>query len=138
MAFSETNRVAIREYLGFSAEFLQADPRLERAITVAQSVADGGTRPDNSTELRVLALIASLQLIDSQLDTQSTFLGAGTVDEVKVNSAREMVRLRMQGRMYVHRLARAFDTFPRSDVFSAAPQLESEYPAYPRTARQGY
>ena len=137
MAYIESDRVAIREYLGFSALFLQADPRLESAITISQAIVDGGTRPDNSTELRAKAIIVSLQAIDQALNDMTGTYGATAVDEIKVDTARETARLRMHGRMYVHRLARIFDTFPRSDIFSSAPP--DVYPGYPRTAnRVGY
>ena len=57
MAFSETDRTWVRHFMGFSAIWLQADPRLENALTAAQSVADGGSRPDSSGENYVKALI---------------------------------------------------------------------------------
>lgn len=138
MAYTESDRVQIRNYLGFASLYLQADPRLESAITASQATSDtGGTRPDNSTELFAKALVVKLQAIDTALDDMTGTFGATKVDEISVDTARETARLRMHGRMYVHRLARIFDTFPHSDIFSSAPP--DVYPGYPRTAnRVGY
>lgn len=140
MAYLESDRVAIREYLGFASLFLQADPRLESAITASQSVADGGTRPTSDTEMRAKAIVTKLQAVDAAIDALIPAMGTGSVDEVKLDTAREDARLRADGRRWVHRLARIFDTYPRSDVYSSAPELEEEYPGYPRTAgrRWGY
>lgn len=57
MAYSETDRTWIRRYCGFAAIFIQAEPRLENAIQATQSQADGGTRPDSSTENYIKGLI---------------------------------------------------------------------------------
>lgn len=57
MSFQETDRVWIRHFLGYSALFLQADPRLENAITSIQAVAENGQRPDASSENFVKGLL---------------------------------------------------------------------------------
>lgn len=120
--FLESDRVQIRTYLGFSALWLQADPRLESAITNIQAVADGGTRPDTSSEVQAKSLVTKLQGIDTAIDTLVIQQGATRVqNQVSLDSAREMIRLRSLGRQYVHRLARMFDTLPRADVYSMAP-----------------
>jgi len=137
-SYLESDRVSVREYLGFSSLFLQADPRLESAITASQAIADGGTRPDNSLQLRVLTIVAALQAIDAAIDNLLIQQGTMELAEAKLNSYREMIRLKARGRIYVHRLARVFDTLPRADCFGPAVGLEGEYPAYPRTARMGY
>ena len=58
MAWTEADRVAIRSYLGFADLFLQADPRLESAITSLQARVEGGTRPDVSAEAQVRRWLA--------------------------------------------------------------------------------
>lgn len=55
--FSETDRAYIRHFLGYGAIFLQAEPRLENAVTATQSTADGGARPDSTTENWIRATI---------------------------------------------------------------------------------
>lgn len=57
MAYAELDRVYLRHFVGFGAIFMQAEPRLENAITATQSVADGGARPDSSTENFIKGLI---------------------------------------------------------------------------------
>lgn len=109
MAFSETDRTWIRRYVGYGAIFIQAEPRLENAITATQSVADGGARPDASTENNIKGLVygfaaggtvngvtpgpasttgtvfATPQLpgllqIEQYLSLQNVFLGANSAD----------------------------------------------------------
>ena len=55
--YSETDRTYIRRYVGYGAIFLQAEPRLENAIQATMSQADGGGRPDSSTENYIKGLI---------------------------------------------------------------------------------
>jgi hypothetical protein len=121
--FSESDRVAIREFMGFSAIFLQAEPLLENAITAIQAVADGGTRPDQSSETRVKAIIQSLQAVEDAIDgilTANTLGFAFTTkaDEAALDCAMGLGLLRQRGRQYVTRLANILATKPRSDCFS--------------------
>lgn len=55
--YSEADRVQIRRFLGASAIFIQAIPRIESAIRSTQSIADDGSRPDDSTVKYVKSLI---------------------------------------------------------------------------------
>lgn len=126
--FTESDRVQIRQFLGYAALFLQADPRLELAITTVQSIADGGSRPDSSTETQIKAIVTDLQTIELRLKDLWIQAQAGAVDEVKVSPARGMAMLRMEGRRCVHKLARCLDTYPRSDIFSSATPDPGGYP----------
>lgn len=121
MAWTEADRVKIRHYLGFAAIFLQADPRLESAITAVQSVADGGARPDNSTELHIRQILAKLAKVEEELEKLWPQMQAGVIDELKVDAVRATVMLRSEGRRLVHGLAAALSTSPRRDVFSPSP-----------------
>lgn len=94
MAWTEADRVQIRGYLGYSSQFLQADPRLENAMTNAQAIADGGTRPNPSpsaAETQVRLIIANLQSIDTFMLNLGQFAGATKVDggEAMIDAARE-------------------------------------------------
>lgn len=129
-AYAESDRVQIRIYVGYSAIFLQADPRLENAITATLATTDGGTRPDNSTQTAVMGYITQLQGIDQNLTNLNALMGAGAVDEIRIDPAREMARLRMEGRRLVHRLCRFFDVQPYSDIFSTAPPDILPSPGY--------
>ena len=133
MAFTESDRVDIREFMGFSAIFLQAEPLLENSITCIQAVTDpGGTRPDNSTELRVKAIIVSLRAIEAAIDNIVTggavfggASGAGfafvlKADEGGLDPAMGLGLLRQRGRQYVTRLANILATKPRVDCFASS------------------
>ena len=148
MAFTEADRVQIRGFLGYSSQFLQADPRLESAMTNAQSLSDGGTRPNPSpsaAENQVRVIIANLQSIDTSMMNLQQFAGVTKADkgEAFIDAAREDARLRALGRMWVHRLARLFDTLPISDIYSMAPEGDewrrrAAYGPFPFGGRVGY
>lgn len=144
MAFSEQDRVYIRQYLGYAAIWLQADPRLESAITTIQSVADGGSRPDSSSENQARVYIAKCQDVDQRLDDLDDLMGGGRVDESTFDVVKEDRRLRQKGRMYVYRLAKLLDTEPRGDVFSASPaqgedlRATAAFPPFPYGGRTAY
>ena len=147
MAWQESDRVVIRSFLGYSDLFLQADSRLEYAMTNLQAIADGGTRPNPSpsaAEAYIRTIIAQLQTTDQNLVNLGQFAGATETDgEAKVDAAREDARLRALGRMFVHRLARCFDTLPISDIYSTAPEGDewrrrAAYAPFPFGGRTGY
>ena len=115
MAFAEADRVQIRRYLGYPQIWLQADPRLENAITNIQSLSDGGTRPNPSpsaAETQAKAFVTSLLGVDASLATLATFMGATRADEASLDAAREQARLFAIGRDYIKQLAAMFDTQP--------------------------
>jgi len=138
MAWAEVDRVQIRMYLGASSMWLQSDSRLESAITNSQAVSDGGTRPDNSTELAMRGVIGSLQIVDKQLVALANQQGATAVSTTKLDAAREGARLKGEGRMWVHRLARFLDTFPYADIYGAAPSRATGYPNWPGSGHNPY
>ena len=119
MAWVENDRSLIREMLGFSAIFLQADPRVEFAITSIQAIADGGTRPDNSSELRMRGYMADYQLILTSLKKLWPVAIATQADDVKIDAARAMAVLRSEGRRIVMRACVMLGVHPRFDVFSS-------------------
>lgn len=146
--FSELDRTWIRHFGGWGAIFLQADPRLEAAITAAQSQADGGSRPDSSGENLIKGLIygkaasgttvgvtpggaaqnvvfstpivSGLIQIEASIANMDTFLGASKVDEVDINPAKETIRLKGEGRRLVNSMCLALGLRgPRVDVFGS-------------------
>ncbi len=117
MAWTEADRVKIRNALGFGAIFLQAYPMLENAITSVQAISDGGTRPDNSTELFARQLLTELDEVFAQMRALRNKTHAAQVDELKVDVLRGLAGLRREGRSIVKRLAIVFATDPKSDVF---------------------
>ena len=132
--FTEAERVQIRHVLGFGATFVQADPRLENAVTAVQAIVDGGSRPDGSTEQFVRNVIYGMQSlpgppfipairgilqIEADIDNLQGQQGAISVDEVTVNPARETARLRGEGRRKVKSLAQMLGMRrARADIFS--------------------
>lgn len=124
-------------YLGYAAIFLQADPRLESAITAVQAVSDGGTRPDNSSELAVRNIITQLQAIDTARQTLIPMMFVNKADEAGMDPVKADCAYRIQARTYVHRLARFMDTEPRADIYSAG-YPQPAYPSAPFGGRLGY
>lgn len=118
MAFTEADRVQIRKYLGFADLYQQIDSRLESAINAVQSVADGGTRPTSDAENEVKGIIVELKDIDARVKAlRDQQAATELVGEVRLDAARETHRLWSEGRVYVERLARIFDTKKRADAF---------------------
>lgn len=131
MAWTEAERATIRHYLGFSAIFLQADPRLEQAITSVQSQAvPGGTRPDESTERQIRRWLTQLEKIEQRLEEVWEEAEALRVSDLGVDPHRGVVLLRSEGRRVVAGIARALATTPRHDVFSSAPP-DPDGPTFP-------
>lgn len=131
-AWTEAQRVQVRDILGFSGIFLQADPRLENALTSVLAIADGGTRPDNSTQLEILEIVCEVQGIYCQLQALRQQLAVLRADKVHIDAARAIIMVRSEGRRLVTRLSAALSTNPRRDIFSASePKLDSDafYPA---------
>lgn len=146
MAFLEADRVQVRYFLGWANIFLQADPRMEAALSTIQAVqnmqaaaafgynpgtvtpdpaAVGGTRPDSSAENQVKFVVSQLIAIDAAIINLATMQGAAQVGEIRVDPVKEDRRLRNVGRMLVGRLAKLIDTEPRSDVFASGSSGDS-------------
>lgn len=119
MAYTETNRVKIRQWLGYSGVVYQ---NLEAAITASQSVADGGNRPDNSTELAVKDWVVQLDAVLTSIQglrTQAQILSAE--DNLGIDAIRGIASLEKEGRLYVGFIADALCCRPARDVFSRVP-----------------
>ncbi len=121
MAFTEADRVLIRQYVGWTAIFQVAQPLLESAITTIQSVADGGIRIDNSTELLVKSLLAQLQKVDEQL-LEFGCLGTVSVNKVAMDNVRARMVVMQWGRVLVGRLCTVLSLEgPITDCYSSSP-----------------
>jgi hypothetical protein len=122
MAFVEADRVQIRLYVGASAIFASLWPALENAISASQSVADGGSRPDSSTETLVKSILTTLQQIDAARVNLLTKFHAVKVDELTVDAVRGTAALRQEGRILVGRLCSTLGMRgPVHDVYSSSP-----------------
>lgn len=121
MAFTEADRAQIRQYVGWTAIFQQAQPLLESAITTLQAKADGGNMVDNSTELLVKGLITQLQAVDAKL-FQIDCLGTNQVGNIQQDNIRARMVVQQYGRMLVGRLCTVLSLEgPISDCFSSLP-----------------
>lgn len=121
MAFTEADRVLIRQYVGWSAIYLQYQPLLESAITTIQSTADGGVRIDNSTELLVKSLLAQLQQIDAKL-MEFDCLGVNVVNKISQDNIRARMVIMQWGRTLVGRLCTVLSLQgPITDCYSSSP-----------------
>ena len=131
MAWTEADRVLLRHYLGFSAIFLQADPRLEQAITAVQATSvPGGTRPDDSTERQIRRWLGQLAKIEARLEEIWDEAEALKVEGLGVDPYRAMALLRAEGRRVVAGIGRALATRPAHDVFSSAAP-DADGPTFP-------
>lgn len=119
MAFSEAERVQIRRWLGYSAMYASRDPILESAITAAQSLADGGSRPDNTTELAVRGWLTELATIETRWKDLYEQMQAHKLNDLTIDPHRGLAGLFKIGRTYVGFLSDALSTPVKRDVFSA-------------------
>lgn len=119
MAFTESARADIRRWLGFPATYLISRPSLENAITVVQSVADGGQRGDSSTETLILDYLNQLSTIELKIQGLYDSAIVAEVDESKVDFIRGVLSLQRIARMYVGHISDALGTRPMRDVFSS-------------------
>lgn len=118
MAFTETERVQIRRWLGFPALFLQQNPRLESAMTAVQSIADGGARPDSTTEVAIRGYLATLATYEARWADMREAFEASKTDELVTDHARAQMMLERTMRIYVGHIGDALDTSPARDVFT--------------------
>ena len=121
--WTEAERVQIRRWLGFPAIYTQAEPRLETALDAVLAIgADGGTRPDNSTQVAIQGWLTQLAAIETQWLTYLKQMQASEVAKgaVKIDALRGLAGLKQIGRMYVGHMADALGLtkIPR-DVFTA-------------------
>lgn len=113
MAFTAAQRSTIREYLGYSARFLQTDDALERAM---DAVGGGGAPED---EAKVLTFLTEAARVDAAILAAESRLKAAKVGSIELNGA-EIEQLRDRGRQNVGRLARVFGVPVRGDAYSGA------------------
>ena len=118
--WTETQKTWIRDALGFSSIFIQADPRLENAINSIRAIADGGTRPDNSSQLEALSICEEIKEVYCELRNARKQLTVVSVNKIKLDAARGIIMLRSEGRRLVTRLSAILSTNPRRDIFSAS------------------
>src|ERR1041385_8936625 len=107
MAFTEAERVKVRRYMGWPPG--KTEPRYDSLIQRIQSTSEGGVMIDNSTELDLRAIIASLATLELRIQTQWDTMEAGKVDELSVDPVRAVAMLRSEGRRLVAYMASILD-----------------------------
>ena len=119
--WSQQERAWWRHFLGFAAIFKQADPRLEDALTAIQSISDGGSQPDSTSEDYGRVLIQQALTVEASLQNLWVQMQVGSSDgKTKIDAARGMQGLRMEGRRIVNGLSAIISTNPRRDIFSGS------------------
>jgi hypothetical protein len=127
VALLESDRAYLRHALGFGSIFLQQDPILENALTAIQSIADGGTRVDSSTETLVKGWATDLQTVEGMLKNLWPQAQMAKADESGIDAFRGRAMLCAEGRRIVGYICRACGlTGPRSDVFSSPAALSAQ------------
>lgn len=120
MAFSESERVQIRRWLGYSRMYASFNPILESVITNAQASGDGGSMVDNSTELAVRGWLTELGTIETRMKELEDQMQAHKLGNLTVDPLRALAGLRSLGRQYVGHLSDALSAPLKRDVFSPA------------------
>jgi hypothetical protein len=108
--FTETERSAIRKWLGYPARFWDIYPQLQLAL----NAMDAATEEDRTT---VRAVLTALDAIDTSLTDAHNRLKASVVGSIVLNSG-EIGALRSEGRRHVGRLAALLSCPVLRDPFS--------------------
>lgn len=119
MAITETERVSVRQYLGFSGLNTHLDSKLEGAITSVQSEADGGSMPDDSSEVALRNMLTKLDSIETQIEALRGYMMVDKVEDVgRLDPPRGVLMLRSEGRRWVGKMTDLLGCKARRDVFS--------------------
>jgi hypothetical protein len=110
--------------MGASALYTYQYPRLENAINSVQSIADGGSRPDNSTETAIRGYLADLTTIRARIKAMWSQVQVGDAKGISLDAVRGIAFLRGEGRRLIHQIAAALSIHPLRDVFGPS-QLDS-------------
>ncbi len=132
----ESDRVKLRRWLGATALFSQADPMIESALDAVQSLADGGSRPDASTETAIRAYLTKLDSIESALDGTIPIASVLGANDGKLDPVRGAALIKQRGRQFIGHICDALGLAgPRRDVFSPIEPNPSGSPFYPGAGR---
>jgi len=112
VALTATQRADVRNALGWSAQFAQTDNRLENAFDGLE------TQPEH--EAQVIALLADLVLIKTQMVEARSRLKGLNVGSIKLDAFRqELVALRWEGQRITGEMASIMGVERRHDIFSS-------------------
>ena len=128
MAWTEAERATIRQYLGYGTLYTQTFSMLEQAISHVQSIADGGARPDSTTETLVRGILTKIAACLARIEENSGYLVAIQVNKIRVDAARAIAVDRQNGRGLVNQLSIALQTAPGADIFSTSIETDTYLP----------
>lgn len=109
MAWTDTERLDIRLYTGWSDRYLQDDAALERALSATNGRAE--------TETKVRAILAEIVVIESELTAAHDRYKASNLGSIKLNPE-ETKNLRSRGREKSGRLCQIFGVEGQHDPWS--------------------
>jgi hypothetical protein len=110
MALDETQRAAIRHYLGWSERFFQFDSRLEGAMNALDM------RP--AAEANVVSWMGLLSTLDAQIVDQRDRLKVVKLGTITLDGTRELANLRGTGQQIVGWISATLGIPIQHDVYS--------------------
>jgi hypothetical protein len=120
-AFTDAQKAAIRQYLGFSELFHDIDPRLE-----GQMIELGSRAPD--AVARVQANLVALADIDARLGGALDNLDLTKAEDILFLGPDQLEALRNQGRMLIQQVAITFELRPKRDYYATGECMGGEIP----------
>ena len=99
MAFTSSQRNAIRMYLGGPLYGTQVDPAVDNAIEAVELLGDA------DLEARIVAILTNLAALDTQLLEARTRFKFRRVEDVEFNVGGEVGNIAQLGALFVERLA---------------------------------
>jgi hypothetical protein len=124
MAYSSTEVSKVLMYMGASALYPMAYTRLRNVLAASQSLADGGTLPDDSVEDIIRATLATLDALEVKISALTCGADVLNVDQVKLDPKQALMLLRSEGRRHVGTISRLLGCKAQGDHFSAADVLD--------------
>ena len=100
MAFTATQKVQVRRYLGYAARDFQTNTVMERAFAVIEA--------DAAVEAEAVAILASLVDVDTKLLDCHKRLKASALGSIRLRESGELRDLKSEGRRFVQRLSNLF------------------------------
>lgn len=117
-AWTETERARIRHLMGRAPIFRDQDPLLESAMDAVLAVADGGSQPDNATQVMIQGWLTEITDLETRMKGLRSQLVALQLGTLQIDPLRALMALRMEARRFVHSIASILSTKPLHDVFS--------------------
>jgi len=115
-AFTDAQKAAIRQYLGFSELFHDVDTRLE------SQMSEIGTRsPDAAT--RIVNNLTALAAIDTRLTSALDNLDLVRAEDVTFLGPAQLEAIRTHGRMLIGQIAITLEVQPRRDYYSTGAEM---------------